>query len=211
MKPYKIIILLVAASFLLSACSKDRSQEEKIRITIEKPEAQKPQEAAPKVEVPQEKPGAESQKREVRPQTAKPEPAPEREPIRSERRAEKAARPPAADRSLDFKHVAEHLDLTKYSKHEIKEYWQSIRGKRVFWSGTVYQAKTSGRGFKILVENRNALTRSGYNIVLVKKGPTDIGDIAKGTDIRFSGVLYDIHASKGTGPVIVLVDVRIQN
>lgn len=193
MKQHKIIILLVAASFLLSACSKDRSQEEKITITIEKPDTQKSQEAVPKAEVQQNKSMAESQSR-------------------PERRPEKAARRPAADRSLDFKDVAEHLDLTKHSKQQIKDYFLSIRGKRVFWSGTVYQAKTSGRGFKILVENRNALTRSGYNIVLVKKGPTDVGDIPKGTDIRFSGVIIDVQPAKaGSGPVIVLIDTKIQN
>ncbi len=211
MKLANLFIVFGAMLFLLPACSKDRSQEEKIRITIEKPEAQKPQETAPKAEVPGEKPQAESQKKVARPQTAKPEPVPEREPVRPERRTERAASPPAPNRSLAFKYVAEHLDLTKYSKQEIKDYWLSIRGKRVSWAGTVYQARTSRRGFKILVENRNALTRSGYNIVLVKKGPTNIGDIPRGADIRFSGVLFDIQPSKGSGPLIVLVDARVQN
>ncbi|MBI5848311.1 MAG: hypothetical protein HZB31_10270 [Nitrospirae bacterium] len=212
MKSHKVIILLLAASFLVPACSKDRSQEEKIRITIDKPDAQRPQEASPRAEVPERKSSTESQQSEVRPKTSKPEPAPEGEPLKPERRDERTARPPAQVRSLDFRHVAEHLDTTKYSRQQIKAYFLSIRGKRVSWAGTVYQVRIGRNGYKILVENRTAPARAGYNIVLVNRGPSNIGHIANGTEIRFSGVIRDVGAARpGSGPVIVLVDTKIQN
>ena len=206
MKHYSMVFLLVITALVLPSCSKDGSQEEKIRITIEKPDAQKKQEPAPQHA---------SQAKQDQPEPAKPKPPAkaERPPESRQERPAPDARPQAraADRPLDFRNVAEHLDLTKYSKHEIKEYWLSIRGKRVHWAGTVYQARTSRKGFKILVENHNAPTRSGYNIVLLKKGPADIGEIAKGTEIRFSGVIIDVEAAKaGSGPIIVLADTKIQ-
>ena len=56
MKTHKLIALLLAAFFLVPACTKDGSQEEKIRITIDKTDGQKAQEPVQKTEVPTEKP-----------------------------------------------------------------------------------------------------------------------------------------------------------
>lgn len=211
MKRYKLVLVMLTAFFLIPACTKDGSQEEKIRITIDKAEPQKRQERAPKAEAPVEKPASEPKKKEAAPQKKIAEPLPQRNPAGAERRDERAARPPVPDRSLDFRYVAERLDSTRYSRQQIKEFFLSIRGKRVSWAGTVFQAKLGSRGFKILVDNRAAPAPSGYNIVLVKKGASNTGYIAKGTDIRFSGVIIDISPAKpGSGPVVVLVDTRIQ-
>ncbi|HDZ00660.1 MAG TPA: hypothetical protein ENH52_04250, partial [Nitrospirae bacterium] len=147
MKIPKAFWLIICLS-LISGCSgKSTPNEEKITITIEKPSqtAQKEKENAhdvsksvsvsPEHKQKEKKPGSKTLRKPVAPTPSRlSKPAPQRsfnKPVQKNKLAKK----------MDFRSVAQRLNIDMHSKSEIVGYWKSIVGKSVTWGGVVYRVK----------------------------------------------------------------------
>lgn len=209
----KSVAVISAVLIVFAGCSKKEGpEEEKIRITIERPEVPAGKEEARPVEKPKDKPPAEPPSKpaekpenedEVKP---KPHPEDEKTAINPEKPIER----PKGER-LDFRTVAENLSIDFRTKREIKEYWADVRGKTVKWHGKIFRVKTGRRGFKILVENPAMKSKEGFNIVIVGRGQDNkTSSLKAGENVRFTGNIVKFDYGKGgLSPMVVLDEVKI--
>jgi len=250
-----IFIVLAGSAVLLSYGCGERGapREEKITITIERPEeAQKPptqvqqqtaqqpvsspqppaEQTAPthagaETVTPKPKPSGPQtlppvKPRETKEEAAAPAPAPQKEPEpvrpiqvtkepqREETKTARATLP--EERALDFKTVAEGLDVSKHTKAEVKEFWLSVIEKQVVWTAKATTVRTGRRGFKILANDPSVPTDIDYNLVLRGREQQEKAQsISEGQRIKFRGTIASFDYGKGErGAIIVLTDVEIQ-
>jgi len=87
--------------------------------------------------------------------------------------------------ALTFDEIRTNLDPEKNTKIAIKEYWKSIKGTEVSWSGSVFDVK-GGRGkYKVYLKVGSSVNP---NVVLVTSDEKATG-LKKNQSIKFKGRL----------------------
>lgn len=218
MKTRRIAMLACVLLFIAGGCREKPAEEEKIRITIEKPSEKASEKSAPAPAV------QDTGKAEVKKPAAGELPAKKSVP---EQKEENAATPrpmsrmkeagsahvgeePAGER-LAFRKIAEFLNRDTRSKEQIRHFWSKLRGRTLMLEGEVVRIQPGRGGFKILVNNSAASSPQGYNIVLVGRGQEErLQSLSPGTPVRFRGTVIDFEAGgKGFGPILILRNSQI--
>lgn len=115
----------------------------------------------------------------------------------------------AQTKNWTFEQVTDRLDQNKKTALAAKNFWNTIKGSEVAWSGAVYDVK-GGRGkAQILVANKARKTYKGYNIVLITYNMDAAAKLEIGQKIRFSGYLNKYKGRKGHPVILYLTDVQI--
>lgn len=86
--------------------------------------------------------------------------------------------------ALSLSEIEANLDPEKNTKVAIKEYWRSIEGTEVKWSGTVDNVKGGRNRYKVYVR----VNGRRPNVVFVTTDE-QAASLKKGQTIRFSGKL----------------------
>ena len=93
--------------------------------------------------------------------------------------------------ALNFADFTDHLSLEKNTSMHVSYFWDNAKGKRVTWTGEVFDVK-GGRGkAEILIANSEKPVVKGYNIVLVSYKPAQAAALKKGEYVTFSGEVFD--------------------
>jgi hypothetical protein len=112
-----------------------------------------------------------------------------------------AAADPAPN--LAFGQVVDQLDSRKHTKLNVQEYWRSVKGREVSWSGEVVDVRGGKSRAKIYLANGSRPLYKGYNIVVTTHDLERAAALKKGQTARVRGTLDGYHA-KGSGAVINL-------
>jgi hypothetical protein len=108
-----------------------------------------------------------------------------------------------------FVAVVDNLDLQKNTKLHAREYWKSVQGQEVTWSGEVYDVQGGAKArVKIFVADKARPLYKGYNMVLSSTDVSKAAALKRGQKIKFKGVLRDFNG-KRSGAVIEVADVQI--
>jgi hypothetical protein len=119
------------------------------------------------------------------------------------------ALPVGAEQNLSFNAVVDNLDLRKNTKLHVREYWKSIQGQTVTWSGEAFDVQGGAKSrVKIFVADRAKPLYKGYNIVVTSNDVEKAANIKKGQRVRFTGTLHDYNARRA-GAVLEVSDAQL--
>lgn len=115
-----------------------------------------------------------------------------------------------AAQNMTFSTVIDNLDLRKNTKLHVREYWKSIQGQQVSWSGEAYDVQGGAKSrVKLFVADKSRPLYKGYNIVVTSYDVEKAANIKKGQRVRFTGTLQD-YSAKRAGAVIEISDAQLQ-
>ena len=109
---------------------------------------------------------------------------------------------------IGFGQVIDNLDGQKNTKLHVEEYWKSIKGQEVTWSGDVTDVDGSSSKAKLYLADKSRPLYDGYNIIVTTSDVAKASNIKKGQRVRFKGILDDYN-SKKPGAVIKLKEAQI--
>jgi len=110
----------------------------------------------------------------------------------------------AAARNMSFEHVYDNLDPAVNTELHVREFWKSIDGAKVVWSGVVRDVK-GGRGrAKIFLHNGSRPATRNYNIVVVTFNVKKAAALKPGQKISVSGFIANYRKGKPRGIVLFL-------
>lgn len=100
-----------------------------------------------------------------------------------------------------FGQLIDNLDPRKNTKLHAQEYWKSVKGQEVTWSGEVYDVSGGSSKAKIYVADKARPLYKGYNIIVITGDVSKAATIKKGQKLRFKGMLDD-YDQKDAGAVV---------
>jgi hypothetical protein len=112
----------------------------------------------------------------------------------------------AAD--VTFPQVVDGVDQRKNTKLAAKEFWKTVKGQEVTWSGEVYDVQGGSSKAKVYVADKSRPLYKGYNIVVITIDVPKAASLKRGQKIRFRGLLDDFNA-KDNGAVIELTEASL--
>jgi hypothetical protein len=107
-----------------------------------------------------------------------------------------------------FGQLVDNLDQRKNTKLHTQEYWKTVKGQEVTWSGEVVDVDGGSSKAKIYVVDKSRPTYKGYNIVVVTSDVAKAMTIKKGQKLRFKGLLDD-YDRKDAGAVVELKEATV--
>lgn len=116
--------------------------------------------------------------------------------------------PSVAAQNVAYGELVDNLDLRKNTKLHVTEYWKTVRGSEVTWSGEVVDVKGGSSKVKLYVADKSRPLYKGYNIIVTSSDASKAANLKKGQRVRFKGVLDDYSAKK-PGAVIEVVEAQL--
>jgi len=113
-----------------------------------------------------------------------------------------------AGHDITFGEVFDNLNWLVHPEEKRKEFWNSVKGKEVTWSGEVYDVEAGKSQVRILVADKSRRLFSGYNIRVITKDFSKASSLKKGQHIRFRAVLHDYHR-KDVGAIVDLFEATV--
>jgi len=110
--------------------------------------------------------------------------------------------------NVSFGQVVDGVDPRKNTKLASKEFWKSVKGQEVSWSGEVIDIDGSSKKAKLYVADKSRPLYKGYNIVVVTLDVAKAASLKKGQTVRFRGLLDD-YDQKDQGAVVEVVEASI--
>lgn len=107
-----------------------------------------------------------------------------------------------------FGQVVDGLDGQKNTKLHVEEYWKSIKGQEVTWSGEVTDVDGGSSKARVFVADKSRPLYKGYNIIVTTFDVAKAANLKKGQRVRFKGILDD-YDSKKPGAVVKLKEAQI--
>ena len=115
----------------------------------------------------------------------------------------------SAQQNLSFNTVVDNLDLRKNTKLHVREYWKSIQGQTITWSGEAFDVQGGAKSrVKIFVADKAKPLYKSYNIVVTSTDVEKAANIKKGQRVRFTGTLHDYNARRA-GAVLEVSDAQL--
>jgi hypothetical protein len=102
----------------------------------------------------------------------------------------------------------DNLDQRKNTKLHTQEYWKSVKGQEVTWSGEIHDVDGGSSKAKIYVIDKSRPLYKGYNIVVITGDVTKAITLKKGQRIKFKGLLSD-YDQKDAGAVVEIKEAMI--
>ncbi|MBC8391357.1 MAG: hypothetical protein H8E17_02160 [Deltaproteobacteria bacterium] len=113
--------------------------------------------------------------------------------------------------SISFSEFSDNMDTRKKTALHVKNYWQTMKGQEVSWTGTVVDAKSRRGKAQVLVANKERPRVKGYNIVLVSNDIDAAASLEIGQKITFSGVIHNYRGRRGRPIIVTLIDVTFSD
>jgi hypothetical protein len=110
--------------------------------------------------------------------------------------------------AITFSQVVDGVDPRKNTKLAAKEYWKSVRGQEVSWSGEVVDIDGGSKKAKLYVADKSRPLYKGYNIVVVTLDVSKAASLKKGQTIRFKGLLDD-YDQKNQGAIVEVTEASL--
>lgn len=88
--------------------------------------------------------------------------------------------------ALTFNELENNLDTDKNTKVSVKEYWKTVKGQEVSWTGSVVDVTSGKNRYKVSVKLGN---KSRPNIILLTSDAAAVS-LKKGHSVRFKGSLH---------------------
>ena len=88
--------------------------------------------------------------------------------------------------ALTFNELENNLDTDKNTKVSVKEYWKTVKGQEVSWTGNVVDVTSGKNRYKVSVKLGN---KSRPNISLLTSDSA-AARLKKGQSVRFKGSLH---------------------
>lgn len=107
--------------------------------------------------------------------------------------------------ALTFNELEKNLDTDKNTKVSVKEYWKTVKGQEVSWTGSVVDVTSGKNRYKVSVKSGS---KSRPNIILLTSDSA-AATLKKGQSVRFKGSLHT-YRKWGSHFTVELDDVRIQ-
>ncbi|KAF0145516.1 MAG: hypothetical protein FD156_797 [Nitrospirae bacterium] len=107
--------------------------------------------------------------------------------------------------ALTFNELENNLDTDKNTKVSVKEYWKTVKGQEVSWTGSVVDVTSGKNRYKVSVKLGS---RSRPNISLLTSDSA-AATLKKGQSVRFKGSLRT-YRKWGSHFTVELDDVTIQ-
>lgn len=109
---------------------------------------------------------------------------------------------------IAFGQVVDNLDGIKNTKLHSEQYWKTIKGQEVTWSGEVTDVDGGSSKAKVYVADKSRPLYNGYNVIVTTSDVSKASNLKKGQRVRFKGVLDDYN-SKKPGAVVKLKEAQI--
>lgn len=103
---------------------------------------------------------------------------------------------------LEFGTVHDKLNLNKHSQMEVKDYFKTVKGEEVTWSGVVKEIVSDRWRNEVRLTNSARSAPHGYNIVLNLNDRDQTAKLRRGQKITFTGVLSSYRNGIRGGVVI---------
>jgi hypothetical protein len=110
--------------------------------------------------------------------------------------------------NVSFGQVVDGVDPRKNTKLASKEFWKSVKGQEVSWSGEVIDIDGSSKKAKLYVADKSRPLYKGYNIVVVTLDVAKAASLKKGQTVRFKGLLDD-YDQKDQGAIVEVTEASI--
>lgn len=113
---------------------------------------------------------------------------------------------PAA--GVSFGQVVDGVNASKKTKLQAQEFWKSVKGQEVSWSGAVVEVKGNSRKATLYLADKSRPLYKGFNIIVVTLDAEKAAAARKGQVVRFRGLLHK-YSAKNPGAVIYLSDASL--
>lgn len=110
--------------------------------------------------------------------------------------------------SPSFIQVFDNLDVRRNTKLHVQEFWKSVQGQEVTWSGDVFDVKAGSSKVKLYVVDRSRPNYKGFNIIVSTQDVAKAATLNKGSRVRFKGSL-DSYSLKRDGAVIEVASAEL--
>lgn len=110
--------------------------------------------------------------------------------------------------NVTFGQVVDGVDSRKNTKLASKQYWKSVEGQEVSWTGEVVDVDGGSKKAKLYVADKSRPLYKGYNIVVITLDVAKAAALKKGQTVRFRGLLDD-YDQKDQGAVVEVVEASI--
>lgn len=110
--------------------------------------------------------------------------------------------------NVTLSEVVKGVNVDDNTKLAARDYWNSVKGKEVTWSGEVAEVKGTRGEAHVYVADKSQPLYKGFNVIVKTHDIEKAGKLKKGQKVRFTGAL-DRYKQKKVGAVITLGDGRL--
>lgn len=112
---------------------------------------------------------------------------------------------PASGGDADYITLIDDLNSARQTELYIQEHWKQKVGTEIRWSGKVFDVRRDRNVAKLYIAKSEKPRYEGYNVILYVPDLQAAGQLKKGEEITFTGVIREYDEKRG-GIILIEVD-----